>query len=190
MRIVAGRFRGRPVFAPKSEATRPTGDRVRQAIFNILEHGVEGFALEGARVLDLFAGTGAMGLESLSRGAGFCLFVEENAEARAAIRRNVEALALTGVTKIWRRDATRLGPAGAMAPFGLVFLDPPYDRELAEAALASTRDGGWIATGGLVVLEERADTNVILPEGFSEIDRRRWGETQAVFARSQPGGGG
>lgn len=184
MRIVAGRYRGATLAAPKSHGTRPTSDRVRQAIFNILEHGVEDFVLEGARVLDLFAGTGAMGLEALSRGARFCLFVEESAEARGLIRRNVEALHLTGATKIWRRDATKLGEAGTLEPFDLVFADPPYGRGLGEAALASARAGGWLKPEALVVLEERADADIALPEGFTEIDRRAWGDTQAVFLRA------
>jgi 16S rRNA (guanine966-N2)-methyltransferase len=185
MRIVTGRFRGRTLATLKGDATRPTSDRVRQAIFNILEHGIEDFSIEGARVLDLFAGTGALGLESLSRGARFCLFVEESAEARAVIRRNVEAMALTGITKIWRRDATRLGPAGTLQPFDLVFLDPPYGRGLGEAALASARAGGWIRPAGLIVLEEHADAQLALPDGFAEIDRRRWGDTQVLFARAE-----
>src|SRR6476646_9244747 len=136
MRIVAGKFRGAGLEAPKGLATRPTSDRVRQALFNVLEHGAPHLDFEDLRVLDLFAGTGALGLEALSRGARFCLFVEERAEARAAIRRNVEALALTGITKIWRRDATKLGDLGALAPFDLVYLDPPYGRGLAEQSLA------------------------------------------------------
>ena len=116
MRIVAGKFRGARIEAPKGLATRPTSDRVRQALFNVLEHGAPHVDFEGARVLDLFAGSGALGLEALSRGARFCLFIEEAAAARGAIRRNVEALGLTGVTKIWRRDATKLGEAGTLRP--------------------------------------------------------------------------
>ncbi len=108
MRIVGGDFKGRALFAPPGSTTRPTSDRVRESIFNILAHG--DYALEGARVIDLFAGTGAMGLEALSRGAVHALFVEEAAAARAAIRRNVEALNLTGRTRTFRRDATSLGP--------------------------------------------------------------------------------
>ncbi len=186
MRIVGGRFRGRAIAAPKHEGLRPTADRVRESLFNILEHGVDDFALEGARVIDLFAGTGALGLEALSRGAAFCLFVEESPEARALIRDNIEALQLTGRTRIFRRDATDLGPAGTMAPFTLAFLDPPYGKGLGERALPSLADGGWLVPGALVVLEERANATIALPPGFAEIDRRSWGDTQALFARYQP----
>src|SRR5581483_1287959 len=143
VRIVGGQLRGRPLAPPADDRTRPTSDRVREAVFNILAHGIPGSTLGGARVLDLFAGTGALGLEALSRGAGFCLFVEEDAQARALIRRNVEAFGLTGVTKIFRRDATDLGPAGRNGGYTLVFLDPPYGRGLAERALASAAAGGW-----------------------------------------------
>ena len=137
MRIVAGKFRAKRIEAPKGLTTRPTSDRVRQALFNVLEHGAPQFDFAGARVLDLFAGSGALGLEAMSRGARFCLFVEESADARASIRRNVEALSLTGVTKIWRRDATKLGEAGTLAPFDLIFLDPPYGKGLGLRALQS-----------------------------------------------------
>jgi len=184
VRIVAGRFRGRPLIEPKGEGIRPTSDRNREALFNILSHGIEGFSLEGARVLDLFAGTGALGLEALSRGAAWCLFVEENAIARGLIRSNVEALGLTGATRIFRRDATRLGPAGTMAPFGLALLDPPYDKGLGELALSAARDGNWLTPGALVVLEERRSAPVTLPQGFVLLDRRDYGDTQILFART------
>ena len=187
MRIVGGRFRGRPLATPSDEATRPTSDRVREAIFNILEHGICDLALPGARVLDLFAGTGALGLEALSRGAAFCLLVEEEAEGRALIRRNVEALGLTGVTKIFRRDATELGPAGRNGEFSLAFLDPPYGQGLAERALASAAAGGWLAAGAVAVVEERKGAAVALPGGFTALDRRIWGDTQALFARFAAG---
>src|SRR5581483_11525653 len=153
MRIVGGRFRGRTLAAPKSQAIRPTADRLREALFNILIHAY-GDPVTGARVLDLFAGTGALGLEAMSRGASFALFVDEGAEARALIRGNVEALGLGGATRIFRRDATRLGAAHPVEPFALVFLDPPYGRGLAPKALASARAGGWLLPGALVVVEE------------------------------------
>jgi 16S rRNA (guanine966-N2)-methyltransferase len=183
MRIVGGQFRGRALVAPGDDRTRPTSDRVRESVFNILLHGIPGFELEGAKVLDLFAGTGALGLEALSRGAAFCLFVEEEAEARALIRRNVEALGLTGVTKVFRRDATDLGPAGRNGGFTLVFLDPPYGHGLSERALASAVAGGWLAPGAIAVIEERKGTAVGLPLGFAALDQRTWGDTHVRFAR-------
>ncbi len=183
MRIVGGRFRGRALAAPQHDGVRPTSDRVREAMFNILLHGVDGFSLEGARAIDLFAGTGALGLEALSRGAGYCLFVEEAPEARALIRTNIEAMGLTGITRIFRRDAADLGPAGNMRPYDIAFLDPPYGRALGEKALIELRDGAWLAPGAVIVLEERASAEVALPDGFEEIDRRSWGDTQAVFGR-------
>ena len=189
MRIVGGHFRGRPLAAPAHEGTRPTSDRVREAVFNILAHGIPGFELAGARALDLFAGTGALGLEALSRGAAFCLFVEQEAEARALIRRNVEALGLTGVSKIFRRDATDLGPAGRNDGFTLAFLDPPYGHGLAEHALASAARGKWLAPGAIAVVEERKGTAIALPARFRALDQRTWGDTQALFARFAAGQG-
>jgi 16S rRNA (guanine966-N2)-methyltransferase len=180
---VGGQFRGRAIVAPQSEATRPTSDRVREAVFNILAHGVAGFEIEGARVLDLFAGTGALGVEALSRDAAFCMFVEDDAAARGVIRENVEALGLTGVTKIFRRDATGLGPAGKYGGFSLLFADPPYDKGLAAKALTSAATGGWLSPGAIAVIEERAGAKVTLPEGFTHLDTRTWGDTQVVFGR-------
>ena len=186
MRIVGGRFRGRSLAAPTHEGTRPTSDRVREAIFNILAHGAAEIELEGARVLDLFAGTGALGLEALSRGALFCLFIEHDAQARALTRRNIEALGLTGVTKLFRRDATELGPAGKNSGFTLAFLDPPYGQGLAERALVSAAEGGWLAPGAVAVIEERKGTEVGLPGNYAAFDQRTWGDTQALFVRFRP----
>jgi 16S rRNA (guanine966-N2)-methyltransferase len=183
MRVVAGKFRGRAIAAPQDESVRPTSDRVRESMFNILAHGIEGFGLEKTRVIDLFAGTGALGIEALSRGAQYCLFVDDGIESRALIRTNVEALGLTGVTRIFRRDATDMGPIGTMEAYQIAFLDPPYGKGLGEKALESLRDGGWLAPGGIIVLEERASTEVKLPLGYTELDRRTWGDTQAVFGR-------
>jgi len=184
MRIVAGKFKGHRLAAPTDQTTRPTSDRVREALFNILHHGLQDFELEGARVLDLFAGTGALGLEALSRGAKYCLFIENSAAARGLIRTNVEALHLTGVTKIWRRDATAPGPAGNLEPFDLVFADPPYGNSLGEQALRAARDGGWIAKGGIAVLEQRAGNVFEVPEGYEELDRRNYGDTQILILRA------
>ncbi len=184
MRIVAGKFRGASIEAPKGLGTRPTSDKVRQAVFNVLEHGAPRFEFEGARVLDLFAGSGALGLEALSRGARFALFVEDDSAARAAIRRNVETLGLTGVTKIWRRDATRLGEAGTLQPFDLIFCDPPYSKGLGEKALAAAIAGGWVGGEAVAALEERAGTEIAWPAPFQEIDRRRYGDTEIALGRA------
>jgi 16S rRNA (guanine966-N2)-methyltransferase len=184
MRIVAGKFRGSRIEAPKGLATRPTSDRVRQALFNVLDHGPPEFDFQGARVLDLFAGSGALGLEALSRGARFCAFIEESASARAAIRRNVETLGLTGVTKIWRRDATKLGRAETLQPFDLVFCDPPYGKGLGERALAAAIEGSWVKSGAIAVIEERADHVVDWPAPFQQIDNRRYGDTAISIARA------
>jgi len=182
MRIVGGRLGGRTLAAPKSQAIRPTSDRLRESLFNILAHGY-GDPITGARVLDLFAGTGALGLEAMSRGAAFALFIDDGAEARALMRQNVEALGLGGVTRIFRRDATRLGAVHPNAPFGLVFLDPPYRKGLAEKSLASLRDGGWLAPDALVIVEEAADAGFVPPHGFEEVERRRYDDTEFTFLR-------
>lgn len=182
MRIVGGRFGGRALKAPHSHAIRPTTDRMRETLFNILVHGLE-FEFEGARVLDLFAGTGANAIEAISRGAGFAVMVDIGTEARGLQRENVEALGLGGLTRIMRRDATKLGEVAVFEPFQLVFCDPPYGQGLGEAALASAARGGWLSTGAIVVLEERASVDVALPAPFIEIDRRKAGETQLVFGR-------
>ena len=182
MRIVGGRLRGRPLQAPKSDAIRPTADRLRESLFNILAHRPDE-PLADARVLDLFAGTGALGIEAMSRGASFALFVDDAAEARALIRGNVEALGLGGTTRLFRRDATRLGPAHPIEPFSLVFLDPPYGRGLAGPALTSAQDGGWLAAGALAVVEEAADAVLDCP-GFTQIDRRRYDDTQFILLRA------
>jgi 16S rRNA (guanine966-N2)-methyltransferase len=182
MRIVGGRLRGRALLAPKSQAIRPTADRLRESLFNILVHAY-GDPVAGARVLDLFAGTGALGLEALSRGAAFTLFVDDGAEARALIRGNVDALGLGGATKIYRRDATGLGASGPNGTFSLAFLDPPYGRRLAEAALVAARDGGWLAPGTIAVVEEAADARFAAPDGFAELERRPHGDTELIFLR-------
>jgi 16S rRNA (guanine966-N2)-methyltransferase len=182
VRIVGGRFKGAALKSPRSQATRPTSDKLRESLFNILSHAY-GDPVPGARVLDLFAGTGALGLEALSRGATFALFVEEAAEARGLIRANVEALGLTGATRIFRRDATKLGPAAPIQPFALVFCDPPYGRGLGERALRAALDGGWLEPGALAVLEEAARTEVEAVPGFERLDERRYGDSKLLFLR-------
>jgi 16S rRNA (guanine966-N2)-methyltransferase len=180
MRVVGGRFRGRPLVGPRSNAIRPTSDRLRQSLFNILAHS---YALPQAdtRVLDLFAGMGALGLEALSRGAAQALFVETGVEGRSLIRTNMEAFGLNGVARILRRDATMLGNAGTIAPFDLVFLDPPYGKGLGEKALASAAAGAWLKPGALCVLEELAAATIETPPAFEILDRRRSGDTQLIF---------
>ena len=180
MRVVGGRLRSRPIAGPKSQAVRPTSDRSREALFNILIHAY-GDPVAGARVLDLFAGTGALGIEAISRGAAYALFVDEGVEARSLLRGNTESLGLGGVTRIFRRDATGLGPAHPVEPFDLVFLDPPYGKGLAEKALASARDGGWLKPQALIVVEEAADAGFAAPEGFEELERRTYDDTEFVF---------
>ena len=183
MRITGGKFGGRSLVAPRDARVRPTSDNVRQAIFNILLHNNFGTALEGARAADLFAGTGALGIEALSHGASFCLFVDDSAESRGLIRENVEALQLTGSCKIWRRDACQLGPmaAGAGGPFALVFLDPPYRKGLIALALASLREGGWLADGALLVAEIAEDEDIPSTDGFRRLDERVYGDTRVLF---------
>lgn len=188
MRIVAGRFRGYGLAGPRGRpgagaTVRPTSDRLRETLFNILAHG-HGDAVTGARVLDLFAGTGALGLEALSRGAAFALFVDDSSAGRALLRANIEALGLGGVTKVFRRDATRLGQAHPHAPFSLVFCDPPYGRGLAAPALASAASGGWLAPGALIVVEAEADAVLAPPAGLSLIETRGYGDTQLCFIRA------
>jgi 16S rRNA (guanine966-N2)-methyltransferase len=180
MRIVGGRLRGRGLRAPESRAIRPTSDRLRESIFDIIEHRHPG-RIEGARVVDLFAGSGALGFEALSRGAGFALFVDHGAEARALIRANVEALALGGVTRLWRADATKLGRAPAGAPFTLAFLDPPYDKGLAGPALAALAEGGWLAADALCVVEEATTAEIATSGPFGLADERTYGDTKILF---------
>ncbi|MBA3516835.1 MAG: 16S rRNA (guanine(966)-N(2))-methyltransferase RsmD [Rhizobiales bacterium] len=182
MRIVGGRLKSRALRGPRSNVVRPTSDRLRESLFNILAHGY-GLPRPDTRVLDLFAGAGALGLEAISRGAAYALFVEAGVEGRSLIRANIEALGLTGITRILRRDATDLGRAGAIPPFDLVFCDPPYGKGLGEAALGSAAAGGWLLPQALCILEERADVQVTLPTGFEELERRGSGDTALVFAR-------
>ena len=182
MRVVGGRLRSRPIAGPKGQGLRPTADRLREALFNILAHAY-GDPVSGARVLDLFAGTGALGIEAVSRGAAFVLFVDDGVEARALLRDNSETLGLGGVTRIFRRDATKLGPVAPLEPFTLAFLDPHYGKGLAEKALASARAGGWLKPEALVVVEESADAGFKAPEGYDELERRAYDDTEFTFLR-------
>jgi len=185
LRIVSGEFRGKTLAAPAGAATRPTSDRARQAIFNILEHAAWSPGLRGVRAIDLFAGSGALGFEALSRGAAFCLFVETDEAARGAIRENVEAMGLFGRTRVHRRDATSLGQRpGADGPaFDLAFLDPPYGKGLGETALTRLAQGGWLAPGAIVVFERGASEPEPEIPGYERLDIRDYGAARVFFLR-------
>jgi len=184
MRIIGGQSRGlhlAPVGAGDQAAhLRPTSDRVREAIFNLLINGGHGDPLQGARVLDLFAGTGALGLEALSRGAAGVTFVDDGAVALGLIRRNIGLMRAGDRAEVIRRDATRLGPLRGAA-FDLIFLDPPYGQGLGEAALVAARAGGWLAEGALIVWEEGRVP--LTPAGFDPVDQRRYGDTVVTLLR-------
>ena len=183
MRVVGGEFRGRSLAAPAGDSIRPTSDRLRQTVFDILTHSYGDPVREG-RILDLFAGTGALGIEAMSRGGAFVLFVDDGVEARGLIRQNVDALGLTGRSRVFRRDATGLGPIGNVAPFGLVFADPPYRSGLGERALASAVAGGWLAPGAMVVLEEAAGVEIEPIPGLEVAETRRVGYSQVALLRA------
>ncbi|HEY0918985.1 16S rRNA (guanine(966)-N(2))-methyltransferase RsmD [Devosia sp.] len=186
MRIVAGKYRGKALLSPPDESIRPTSDRAREAIFSIIGSRL-GPHLGGLRVLDLFAGTGALGLEALSRGAASVCFVDTGSEARGLIRDHIDAFGVGGVTKLLRRDATSLGPAGTLGPFDLVFLDPPYGKGLGEKALASLAEGNWLAPESLIVFEEGADAEVDLPPGYLVELQRDYGAACVRLLRYSPG---
>jgi 16S rRNA (guanine966-N2)-methyltransferase len=186
MRVVAGRLKGRTLQGPRTDSIRPTSDRLRETIFNILSHGLAKHGIDDpvgdARVLDLFAGTGALAIEALSRGAAYAVMVDDGTEARGLQRGHVEALGLGGITRILRRDATKLGPVTPFEPFTLIFCDPPYGKGLGERALRSAISGGWLAKGALVVLEERAGLAVSLPPELDLLDQRTAGEGQILIS--------
>jgi 16S rRNA (guanine966-N2)-methyltransferase len=185
VRIVGGEFRGRPLATPKSNAIRPTIDRTRESLFNIIGH-VYPEALNGTRVMDVFAGTGAVGLEAVSRGCRHALFVENGVEGRGLLWENIDSLGLHGRARILRRDATDLGPSNNVEPFNLLFADPPYGQGLGEKALLSTHKGGWLAPGALVILEENADVTVTADAVFKPLESRIFGDTRIEFFRYEP----
>lgn len=189
MRIIGGRFKGTRLAAPGAQGggkahLRPTSDRVRESLFNLLEHG-DYPDLDGARVLDLFAGTGALGFEALSRGASRAVFIDDGAAARGLIRQNIETLGVIGQTKLWRRDATRLGPCRG-EPFDMIFADPPYGKGLGARALVSALEGGWVAPGAVIIVEEQADTAFDPPDGIISADDRTYGDTRILILRAAP----
>lgn len=187
MRIIGGNLRGlklADVGAGDAAAhLRPTTDRVRESIFNLLINGTHGNPIPDARVLDLFAGTGALGLEALSRGAAHVAFVDNGAASRALLNANIDKARATGVTQAWRRDATNLG-VNSDAPFELIFLDPPYGKGLGEKALTNALAGGWIAPTAMIVWEEAAPPPPVA--GLAQIDQRRYGDTVITLLRPAP----
>jgi len=185
VRIVGGEFGGRSLASPKSASIRPTTDRTRESLFNILTHSYHE-ALADTRMLDLFAGTGAVGFEALSRGARYALFVEQGAEGRALIQTTIQALGLEGRTQLLRRDATRLGVAGTAGQFDVAFADPPYGKGLGDQALGAAAEGGWLVPGALVLLEERTDIRPALGEAFKPLEMRLFGDTAIWFFRYAP----
>lgn len=186
MRIVAGSLKGRAIVTPEGQTTRPTSDRARQAIFNVLEHAPWAEGLHEARVIDLYAGSGALGFEALSRGAAFCLFVDTDDGARGAIRENMDAYGLFGRCRVHRRSATDLGPRPGSAgeAFTLAFLDPPYARGLGEQTLARLLEGGWLAPGAIVVFERGSDEPEIDTPGYERLDARDYGAARVLFLRA------
>jgi 16S rRNA (guanine966-N2)-methyltransferase len=191
MRIVAGKLKGRAIVAPEGMGTRPTSDRARQAIFNVLEHAAWSEPLAGARVMDLFAGSGALGFEALSRGAAFALFVETDEDARGAIRDNADTYGLMGATRVHRRSAIDLGvrPGSDGEAFDLAFLDPPYGKGLGEQALARLIEGNWLKPGALVVFERGSDEPEIETPGYERLDARDYGAARVLFLRASSGAG-
>jgi 16S rRNA (guanine966-N2)-methyltransferase len=185
MRIVAGRLKGRALRGPSGQTIRPTSDRLRETIFNILAHAY-GDPVQNAAVIDAFAGTGALGIEALSRGAQSVLFVDDGVEAGTLLHENISTLGLVAVARIIKRDARRLGKAPAGAPYSLAFLDPPYGKGLAEPALCTLLEGGWLARGGLIVVEEAATHALALPSGLRLRETRRYGDTQLTIASVGP----
>ena len=185
MRIVSGRLKGRTIAAPEGQGTRPTSDRARQAVFNVLEHAAWAEPLEGMRVMDLYAGSGALGFEAISRGAAFALFVETDEEARGAIRENADAYGVMGRTRVHRRSATDLGgrPGSDGEAFDLAFLDPPYRKGLGEQTLLRLLEGNWLKRGALVVFERGSDEPEIDTPDYERLDARDYGAARVLFLR-------
>jgi len=185
VRIVAGSLKGRSIVAPEGQGTRPTSDRARQAVFNVLEHAAWAEPLDGMRIMDLYAGSGALGFESISRGAAFALFVETDDEARGAIRENADAYGVMGRTRVHRRSATDLGPRPGSdgEAFDMAFLDPPYRKGLGEQTLQRLLEGNWLKAGAVVVFERGSDEPEIDTPGYERLDARDYGAARVLFLR-------
>lgn len=186
MRIVAGQFRGKPLVAPEGrDCVRPTSDRARESVFNILMHNHFG-TLDGVRVLDVFAGTGALGLEALSRGAAHVVFMERGGPAVPALKANIAACKAERKTTVLLGDATSPPSAGASSACELVFMDPPYDTDLLPATLTGLAKQGWLTDGAVLVCEHRFSTDLEPPAGFTQLDERRYGKAKVTFLRYSP----
>ncbi len=185
LRIIGGKHGGRVFRLPVGADTRPTADRVREAVFNILVHGIDWQGFPDARVVDAFAGSGAYGLEALSRGAAGATFIDREAAALLAIRRTAASLGEAAKATLLHLDATRLPPPpfAAGAPCALAFLDPPYGSGAAGPALAGLAGHGWLADGGLAVVEVGAREPFAPPPGFAILDERGWGAAKVLFYR-------
>jgi len=191
MRIVAGSLKGRSIVTPEGQGTRPTSDRARQAVFNVLEHAAWAEPLDGMRVMDLYAGSGALGFEAISRGAAFALFVETDEEARGAIRENADACHVMARTRVHRRSATDLGPRPGSdgEAFDMAFLDPPYRKGLGEQTLQRLLEGNWLKAGAVVVFERGSDEPEIDTPGYERLDARDYGAARVMFLRVSPTAG-
>ncbi len=185
MRIVGGRLKGRTLMAPEGKGLRPTADRVRESVFNILAHGIDGLILDGCTVVDVFCGTGALGLEAMSRGAGHGVFIDFDPGALAFVRKNAGPLGLGRDVTMLKLDAARLAPPPRVAktPAALVFLDPPYDQGLAVPALLGLKDKGWLAPGAIAVVEVAAKEAFDVPKGFQVLNERTYGAARVIFLR-------
>jgi len=182
MRIVSGRLRGRNIATPAGRNTRPTSDQTRESIFNILKHAEWSPDLDGAIVADIFAGSGALGLEAVSRGAEFCLFVETEPKARAAIRANIDKMGLADDTRLHRYDATKLkvAPGNLRGKFTHIFMDPPYNKGLWKPVLSRLKQQDLLAEGGVIILEESREAEID-PRGFEILADKTWGAARVLF---------
>lgn len=183
MRIVAGKHRARRLHAPAGHDIRPTSDRAREALFNLLAHSVAWHGLDDAHVADIFCGTGAVALEALSRGAAFATLVDNSQQGHATARRNIEHMGEERRTTLLRNDATKPMPRPAR-PVDLAYLDPPYRLEVADAVLTSMRSGGWFAADALACVELHRKAAFETPDGFDAVDDRFYGDTRLVFLRA------
>jgi 16S rRNA (guanine966-N2)-methyltransferase len=185
MRIVSGKLKGRPILTPEGRTTRPTSDRAREAIFNILAHAEWAPELDGLRVMDLFAGSGALGFEAISRGASHCLFVETESHARGIIRENIDKYSLFGNTRIHRRSATDLGkkPAGIGEPYDMAFMDPPYGYDLVDPAIRELQKGGWLKPDAIIIAEISKDDARPQFENCEVLQEKTYGAATVFMAR-------